>query len=310
MQPSDLEARWFAATRRGDFQAAWATSDAVLAARDAATRDDPRLPYHLRWVWDGRPFDGRRVLVRCYHGLGDTLQFARYLPALRRRAAFVTLEAQPELLDMLVSLPGPDRVRPFRVADPAPPSECDIEIMELAHALRAGPMGEAVPYLSVSPGRVARARARIGAGPAIGLCWQAGGWDPDRSVPLARLTPILAGRRLVSLQRGPAAGEACAPAFLNPGDRSTDVAETAALIAAVELVITVDTMVAHLAGALGRPVWLLLKRDADWRWGEDRAGSPWYPTMRLFRQRRAGDWDAPLDALAADLAGIRGRAAG
>src|SRR5690242_16871168 len=98
-----------AAMRRGDFAAAWRINDAVLAARDPRGRDDPRLPYHLRWVWDGRSVWDRHVLVRCYHGLGDTLQFARYLPALRARARSVTLECQPPLLPLLASLPAVDR---------------------------------------------------------------------------------------------------------------------------------------------------------------------------------------------------------
>src|SRR3954454_22907480 len=90
----NLESEWLTAMRRGDYAAAWAINDAVLAARDAATRDDPRVPYHLRWVWDGRPYRQRDVLIRCYHGLGDTLHFARYLPALRPHVASLTVEAQ------------------------------------------------------------------------------------------------------------------------------------------------------------------------------------------------------------------------
>ncbi len=105
-------ADWTAAMRRGDFTAAWRISDAVLATRDPATRDDPGLPYHLRWVWDGAPLDGRDVLVRCYHGLGDTIQFARYLAPLRARAARVTLEAPPELRALLAGCGRPgDPVR-------------------------------------------------------------------------------------------------------------------------------------------------------------------------------------------------------
>lgn len=303
-----------AAMRRGDFAAAWAVSDAVLAARDTATRDDPRLPYHRRWVWDGRGYAGRRVLVRSYHGLGDAIQFARFLPLLRPRVRSLALEVQPELVPLLSGLCGPDRPIPFRLDAPHPPSECDFELMELPHALRitAESLPGAVPYLAAAPARVAAARARIGAGGLrVGLCWQAGDWDPGRSVPLAMLAPLLAlpGLRLVSLQRGRAAAEATAPhapGFINPRDRSADVPETAALIAAVDLVITVDTMVAHLAGALGRPAWLMLTAGADWRWMEGRADSPWYPTLRLYRQAVPGDWRAPLQAIAADLATLAG----
>ncbi len=283
--------------RAGAFDAAWAVSDAVLAARDPATRDDPTLPYHLRWVWDGRGLEGRRVLVRCYHGLGDTLQFCRYLPVLRQRAAHVTLEAQPELLPLLRHLPGPDRLIPFRPDAPAPASECDIEVMELAHALRLAPEGG--PYLSADP------LPRPAQGLLVGLCWQAGGWDPGRSVPLHALAPLgqVPGVRLISLQRGPGMtelGAAGAPPVLDLEDRSADVAAVARLLAALDLVVTVDTMVAHLAGALGRPTWLLLQAEADWRWMTGRR-SLWYGSARLYRQDRPGEWEGPLAQMQADL---------
>ena len=283
--------------RAGAFDAAWAISDAVLAARDPATRDDPALPYHLRWVWDGRGLEGRRVLVRCYHGLGDTLQFCRYLPALRQRAAHVTLEAQPELLPLLRHLPGPDRLIPFRPDAPAPASECDIEVMELAHALRLTPQG--APYLSADP------LPRPAEGLLVGLCWQAGGWDPGRSVPLHALAPLgqAPGVRLISLQRGPGMtelGGAGAPPVLDLKDRSADVAAVARLLAALDLVVTVDTMVAHLAGALGRPTWVLLQAEADWRWMTGRR-SHWYGSVRLYRQDRPGEWEGPLAQMQADL---------
>lgn len=286
--------------RAGAFDAAWAVSDAVLAARDSATRDDPALPYHLRWVWDGRGLEGRRVLVRCYHGLGDTLQFCRYLPALQRRAAHVTLEAQPELMPLLGRLPGHDRLLPFRPDAPAPASECDIEIMELAHALRLAPQG--TPYLSADP------LPRPAKGLLVGLCWQAGGWDPGRSVPLQSLAPLgqPPGVRLISLQRGPGAAEltaAGAPPVLDTGDRSADAGTVARLLAALDLVVTVDTMVAHLAGALGRPTWLLLKAEADWRWMAGRR-SRWYDSVRLYRQAHPGRWDEPLAQMQADLDGL------
>ena len=298
MQPSGntdpTGARWLHAMRRGDFATAWTISDAVLAAHDPATRDDPRLPYHLRWVWDGRRFEGRDVLVRCYHGLGDTLQFARYLAPLRSSVATLTLEVQPALLPLLGGLPGADRVVPFDVAHPLPPSACDIEIMELPHALRLPPEQVQPPPLPVAPEP---------AGAEAALCWAAGGWDRRRSVPLERLLAALGPRPVASVQRGPAAAQAISPCFVNPADNDGDIRRTAALLAAVPLVVTVDTMVAHLAGTLGRPTWLLLHAAADWRWQEGRADSPWYPTMRLFRQAAPDDWRAPLAAIRRLLAG-------
>jgi len=290
--------------RAGAFDDAWAVSDAVLGARDPATRDDPALPYHLRWLWDGRALEGRRVLVRCYHGLGDTLQFCRYLPLLRRRVAGLTLEAQPELIPLLRSLPGPDRLIPFRPEAPVPASncnietpQCDIEVMELAHALRLVPDG--APYLAAEP------LPRPDGDTLVGLCWQAGGWDPGRSVPLPVLAPLgrVPGVRLISLQRGPGLDEltdAGAPPVLDIGDRSTDVLAVARLLATLDLVVTVDTMIAHLAGALGRPTWLLLQAAADWRWMSGRQ-SLWYDSVRLYRQTEPGQWADPLAQMQADL---------
>lgn len=293
----DAGARWDQAIRAGAFDAAWAVSDAVLRARDPATRDDPALPYDLRWVWDGRGLEGRRVLVRCYHGLGDTLQFCRYLPELRSRAAHVTLEAQPELMPVLGRLPGPDRLLSFRADAPSPASECDVEIMELAHALRLAPRG--APYLSADP------LPRPAGDMLVGLCWQAGGWDPGRSVPLQALAPLgrAPGVRLISLQRGPGTAEltaAGAPPVLDMGDRSADVGTVARLLATLDLVVTVDTMIAHLAGALGRPTWLLLKAGADWRWMAGRR-CVWYDSVRLYRQARPGGWDEPLAQIQTDF---------
>ncbi len=266
---------------REDFAQAWSIADSVLAGRDKRTRDDPSRPYHERWVWDGRDLTGRAILVRCYHGLGDTLQFARFLPALRARAAHVTLEAQPELLTVLAEIPGIDQLIPF---DPAAPTVTadDIEIMELQHALRAVPGGE--PYLQATPNPMRDAKT--------GLCWQAGNWDPDRSIPLAQLRPVLPPGT-ISLQRG-------ASGLPDPLGGSMDVRAIAALIASLDRVITVDTMIAHLAGALGRPVHLLLKAGADWRWGRGRR-TAWYRNTTIHRQHRPGDWTAATDSLAAAL---------
>ena len=270
-------AGWMAAIRSGDHKAAWDIDAKVRAARNPALRDDPRLPYHQRWVWDGRPFDGRAVLVRCYHGLGDSLQFLRYLPALRQRAASVTLEVQPALLPLLRGMGCIDRLVPFDPAHPLPPADCDLEVMELASALRITPARLPPPYLTAVP-------QPIHPGPVVGLCWQAGGWNPARSVPPAALAGLTA-LPCVTLCPGPTA-----LAVLNPAGCPDALPDTAALVASLALVITVDTMVAHLAGALGVPTWLLLRHDADWRWGAGQANTEWYPTVRLYRQPVPDDW--------------------
>ncbi len=270
-------AAWTRAMQAGDFQVAWRIGDAILAERDLAGCDDPGLPYHERWVWDGTAPDGRDVLVRCYHGLGDTLQFARFLPALRARAARVTLECQPALCPLFADWPAIDRLVAFDPARPLPPAACTMEIMDLGQVLRVQPgeVGRLVPYLHVPPARLASP------GGAWALCWQAGDWDPARSVPLARMLAAAEapGRRFLSLQRGAAAAQAQDARFLNPGDSDTDVLATAALIAAAAHIITVDTMVAHLAGALGCPATLWLHRDPDWRWPATGRSSLWYPSL-------------------------------
>lgn len=276
--------------RRGDFGAAWALADAALAARDPATRDDPRLPYHLRWVWDGRSLDDSAVLVRCYHGLGDTLMFARFLPLLRARAARVTVEIQPHLLPLFRGFLGCDRLVAFDPAHPLPPQDRDIEIMELPLALRAGPAEAPLPGLKVAP-------ALLPPG-TVALCWGAGDWDPERSVPQGMFRRLCRGPAL-SLMPGPAALP-----VINPQGCPLDIMRTARMVAGASLVITVDTMIAHLAGLLGRPVWLLLKHDPDWRWPLVGAASPWYPSMRLWRQPAPGDWASVIDGVGAALAGL------
>ncbi len=282
----DLHDDWLAAIRRADYAAAWSINDAVLAARDPAGRDDPKMPYHARWVWDGRCFDGRHVLVRCYHGLGDTLQFARYLRPLRRRVASLTVEAPPELLGVLSSVAGPDQLVAFDPSRPLPPAECDIEIMELPHALRLTPEAVPPPYISADAAPVDR--------DMIGLCWAGGKWDPQRAIPERLMLP-LASDRCIALRPGPTSLP-----VLNPGGCPSSVAATAAIIAGLPLVISVDTMVAHLVGAMGRPVWLLLKHEADWRWMQGER-CPWYPSMRLFRQPEPGDWPTVIAQVAREM---------
>jgi hypothetical protein len=285
----DLMQRWTAAMREERYADAWALSEAALAARDTATRDDPRLPYHLRWVWDGRTFDGADVLIRCYQGLGDTIQFARFLPLLARRARRVTVEAQRSLLGLLGTLDADLDLVPFDPAQPLPAAECDIEITELPFALRAGPQDVPTPYLSAR-------RAALPDG-VVAICHEAGEWNRARCVPAALFRSICAGQRCLTLVPGPTDLP-----VLNPQGCPMDMDATAALVGSAALVITVDTMIAHLAGALGRPTWLLLKADPDWRWTPGREDTPWYPTMRLFAQPHASDWRTVLDGVERALA--------
>jgi hypothetical protein len=306
------EPRWMCAMLLGAFEQAWRISDEVL--RQRAGTSCAHLPHHLRRVWDGAPLAGRSVLVRCYHGLGDTLQFIRYVPLLGRMARRVTVEAQPALLPLLASVPGIDALVPLDA--PLPPGiEAEIESMELPHALRTtvAAIPAAVPYLAVPEGPVSLARALVAQCEGrlkVGLAWAAGDWDQRRSLPVELLAALDAFPHLAlfNLQRGPALGQLVpgrGPAFVHRRGESTDVLETAALMTHLDLIVTVDTMVAHLAGALGRPVWTLLHFAADWRWLLDRADSPWYPTMRLFRQPSPGAWEPVVARVAAELAGMR-----
>ena len=280
---ADPGAAWFSAMRRGDFAAAWRISDATLAERRAA---GPcwHLPRHQQWVWDGRPLTGQRVLVRCYHGLGDTIQFARFLPLLAERCRELTVWAQAPLIPLLERMAQPFKLLPLHDGTPELDYDVDIEIMEITHALRSTPesLSTGVPYFAVAPESSRQSSLRVG------LVARAGDWDARRSVPNALMMTLtdIPGIRTFNLQLGSAVPRAA--------DISTpDILALAARMRGLDLVITVDTMTAHLAGALAVPTWTVLPSEADWRWMADRDDSPWYPTMCLFRQSAAGDW-APV----------------
>lgn len=277
--------------RAGQFAAAWALSEEALQDRDPATRDDPALPYHLRWVWDGRDFAERHALVRCYHGLGDTIQFARFLPQLAARTASLTVEVQPRLIELLAGMAAMAHfdLVPFDPVHPLPPSECDLEISELPFALRASPSEPTPPYLQ-GP------HANLPPG-TIGLCYGAQGWDFERCISPQLFAPLCRHARCITLMPEPTSLD-----LLNPQGCPLDMMTTAALVAGTELVITVDTMVAHLAGAMGKPTWLLLKAEPDWRWPPGQTSTHWYPTMRLYAQPSPGDWPAVMAQVECDLA--------
>lgn len=291
----DTHDPWMTAMRLGDFETAWRVSDAVLAERLRQRTGDWRVPRHQQFLWDGRPLAGRSVLVHCYHGLGDTLQFVRLLPSLRRHAKSVVLWVQPALLGLLRGFPGVDRLEPLHDGAPDVTRDADVELMELPHALRltVDAIPSAVPYLRVPP-----PLRRYRGPPRIGLVWRASGWDGTRSIPASLLAPLarLRGLRWVSLQF-PA--EPAPLPVVDAGCR--DLVGLARRMLAVDLVVSVDTMAAHLAGALGCPVWTLLPRPCDWRWMEGRDDSPWYRTMRLIRQVRPGDWADVIARLAGAL---------
>jgi len=297
---------WTEAMRAGDFQRAWEINDLDLAQRVAERAPKHEGPRHLQQIWRGEPLRDARVLVRCYHGLGDTIQFIRFAKPLRRIAREVTVWAQPELLRRIQDVEGVDHVLPLHDGTCDAKYDVDIEVMELAHALRATPcaISQAVPYLR------APLRSSHVAYPAlepecfhIGLVWRAGDWDLRRSVDLARLAPLahIPGIRLHLLQPTQVSER---PIPFPARDRArSKIDDAAAVIADLDLVITVDTMMAHLAGAMAVPAWTMLCQCCDWRWGGGES-TPWYPGMRLFRQTRSGHWDLVVEQMCAALAQI------
>lgn len=305
--PEEVAALWQDAMLRGDWAEAWRQTDRIELPRRARQRSGAfaREPRHL--VWNGTPLAGRTVLVRCEHGLGDTLQFIRYVPLVRQLARRVTVLSQPHLLPLLAGAPQLGEVLDGWSGKPAPPHEVDVEVMELAYVFRSSI--ETVP--SPCPQLADRAAVRLPVALPddgrlkVGLLWAASDWDTSRSVPLEALEPLLRVERAAffSLQQGDPRGVALAGRMgVEPLSHHTAPIESAAAaMLAMDLVITVDAMAAHLAGTLGRPTWLLLKHRADWRWMQGRSDSPWYPGVRLWRQPRPGHWQPVVAAVSRAL---------
>ncbi|HYP16462.1 MAG TPA: hypothetical protein VEQ65_04555 [Opitutus sp.] len=290
---------WLDCMRRGNFPAAWRLSDAALKARAGVPCWD--WPRHLQYIWDGRPLARQRVLVRCYHGLGDAVQFIRYLRLLKRVAAETIVWAQPALLPLLATAQGIDRLLPLHDGAPDAEFEVDVELMELPHVFRStlATIPADVPYLRAEP--LELAREEHGAPLKVGVVWQSGSWNPARSVPVPLMGSIakVPGVAVYVLQDQHAA--ASWPAGLGAVLQTEPVGQLARAIAAMDLVVTVDSLPCHLAGALGVATWTLLPVEADWRWMRDREDSPWYPTMRLWRQQRAGEWEPVIARVQSEL---------
>jgi hypothetical protein len=293
--------------RAGDFERAWAINDRDLAM--LAYPPKHTGPRHLQRIWRGEDLTGKHVLVRCYHGLGDTIQFLRFMRPLRDIARSVTVWCQSELLPLVQRAAGVDRA--FALHDGAPDVdfEVDIEIMEVPHAIKARRehVEMRAPYVSLPP--AVEPTLPHERGLAVGLVWEVGNWDKRRTVPPALLGHLaVPGVTLCSLQRG---ARTCELAEIGARDVSTpDVTVLGHHLRRLDLLICVDTMVAHLAGALGRDAWVMLHADCDWRWPSAGSHSFWYPSLRLFHQRTPGDWDLVLaearKALVARSRGVQG----
>ena len=262
--------------------------------------------------WLGEKIAGRRLLLHAEQGFGDTIQFARYAALAAMRGADVILEVQPSLAPLLGGLFGATVCAAGR--DQLPPFDLHCPLLSLPRLFATTPatIPGSVPYIVAPADRIAAWAPRLrGDGLRVGLAWSGhpdNVRDHERSIPFARLAPLIRvpGTRFVSLQKDIRAADA--DDFRRCGDiidlrgELRDFADTAAVIAQLDLVITVDTAVAHLAGAMGKPLWLLLPRIPDFRWLLDRATTPWYPTARLFRRGQVDTWDAVITGVATELA--------
>jgi tetratricopeptide (TPR) repeat protein len=261
--------------------------------------------------WRGEKLNGETILLHAEQGLGDTLQFVRYAPLVAERGGRVVLEVPPRLVRLLQGLPGVSRVvgRGEPLGDFA--WHCPLMSLPLAFGTTVDTIPRRVPYVRADEEEVRAARQRwTGTGLRVGIAWAGNPQyrsDEQRSMPLLALLPLagVPGITWFSLQMGTACGQMRTVGerfpLIDASSTSRDLAETAALVATLDLVITVDTSVAHLAGAMGVPLWVVLPHLADWRWMEERADSPWYPGARLFRQPAPGDWASAVERMRGEL---------
>ena len=314
IDPDNPESHWNKAIlllQTGRLQEGWKEyawrrkMPAVMPIAYARTYEQPH--------WDGSPSTGRRLLVHYEQGLGDTLQFVRYLPMVKAQGGTVLFEAQGPLYRLLRGFPGIDElVAETPGAGPNVSFDLQVSLLDLPaifgttlHTIPA-----AVPYLFAEPDKVVVWKGRAaGPGLKVGLVWAGSPrhtGDSIRSCPLVDLEPLsqIRGVRLYSLQKevtGPNSDRLQRMDVMPLGDRFEDFSDTAAAVANLDLVISVDTAVLHLAGAMAKPAWALLGYSPDWRWMQDRPDSPWYPSLRLFRQQKGQDWQSVIAQVAAEL---------
>jgi tetratricopeptide (TPR) repeat protein len=262
-------------------------------------------------AWVGEPLGGKRILVHAEQGLGDTIQFVRFVPAVAARGGEVVLQVQASLRPLLACIQGVSQL--IATGDVYAEVDCQCSLLSLPRILapKLAGVSSTVPYLKVPDDDTAAWSKRLtGTAPKVGLVWAGdprNSRDTHRSISLESLSPLLeiAQVSFFSLQKGAAASQIeRLPPAKKPGDiqgQDSDFANTAAAVTALDLIISVDTSVAHLAGALGKPVWILLPFVPDWRWLLQRNDSPWYPTARLFRQPAPGDWSSAIRTVADEL---------
>lgn len=265
--------------------------------------------------WNGMPIPKGRILLVGDQGYGDTIQFARYIPMVARLCDEVVLGCSAEMGPILQNIPGVKQYCHRWNDVPGHAAHCRLSTLPYLFQTSLETIPSQVPYLKPDPARIAAWRERFAAqlppGRRIGLAWTGRPTHPNdrrRSLPLARLRPIAEaapGAVFVSLQKPmPAADLAVIGQFRGMTDLSDDLkdfGETAAVIENLDMIVTVDTSMGHLAGALGKTAWIMVPKAADWRWMLDRSDSPWYPTVRLFRQAYPGAWDVVLSEVTAAL---------
>jgi tetratricopeptide (TPR) repeat protein len=313
LNPRDFDANWNRAMCRlllGDYEAGWAGYEwrwQLEARRAQAVRFSQPL-------WLGQEsLEGRTILVHSEQGFGDVIQFVRYLPRLKARGGRVVFEAFPTLAPLMASLPGADQV--VRRDEALPPFDLHCPLLSLPLALgEPEPLAFTGHYLKADPARVSAWAERLGPkrGPRVGLIASGSRThrkDALRSIPFETFAGALpAGPEYHLLQKDvretDRAALAARPDIAIWDEALADFGDTAALCDLMDLVVSVDTSVAHLAGALGRPVWVLLPVEPDWRWGLYSETTPWYPQMRLYRQSSLRDWSDPLDRLERDLSAL------
>jgi tetratricopeptide (TPR) repeat protein len=303
LRPNDADTHYNEALCRmliGDFERGWEKSE--WRWETSHTRDKKRNFAQPLWLGSG-DIAGKTILLHGEQGFGDMIQFCRYVPLIAERAGRVILEIPPPLRELMSTLP--DTIQIISRGDLLPYFDlhCPLLSLPLAFRTEIKTIPSACPYLSASPQEISRWDTRLGPRPRIGLAWSGRSThqnDRNRSVKLRALLPLLdADATFVSLQRDlrPEDGVILKDQrnIIHFGEELRDFSDTAALISNLDLVISVDTSVAHLAGAMSKPVWILLPFVPDWRWLLDRDDSPWYPTARLFRQDHTRVWDGVIE---------------
>ena len=274
-----------------------------------------RAPFTAAPRWDGSPLDGRTILLHAEQGKGDTIQFVRYGELVQQRGGRVVLSAEPSMLPLLSMARGVDRL--ISRDDPPPPHDVQAALLSLPACLGTSlqSIPADVPYLTPPTDLVKHWKDRLAGigGYKVGIAWQGNPQypgDKSRSIPLAEFAPLahVPGVTIISLQKGfgveqieRVARDFSVIELGGQGNSELDFPNTAAVACSLDLIVTSDTAICHLAGALAAPVWVALPLVADWRYLTGRDDSPWYPTLRLFRQTKRGDWPNVFRRIAEEL---------